>query len=247
VVVRTGALDGPLGEVVADRLAHVVSDTDTRWDAWRREDGRWTVSLTFRDDVQERVARWSFDPTTNSVTVDDETSRWLTEGTSPQAPEVAAAPARPARGRRLLSVPDLQPKPSTAADDHLTEVIDLGARGAHDVPDDDDQNTVAHDEYDEFDDADSDETSIADELAALGLAVSAPSDDEITALSPVAALNDTQTELDLGTTEPVEDEVADEVPAPQEAPAAAKKPRKSAKRASVPSWDDIVFGARKND
>src|SRR6478735_6548741 len=64
VVVRTGALDGPLGEVVADRLEGVVSDADASWDAWRREDGRWVISLNFRDDVQRRTARWSFDPAT---------------------------------------------------------------------------------------------------------------------------------------------------------------------------------------
>src|SRR6478735_8195998 len=109
VVVRTGALDGPLGEVVDDRLAGVVSDPDAAWDAWRREDGRWTIALNFRDDVQRRTARWSFDPATNSVIVDAETARWLTEGTAPPAPTPrAAAPATP-RARRLLSVPDLEP------------------------------------------------------------------------------------------------------------------------------------------
>src|SRR6478735_3956153 len=145
VVVRTGALDGPLGEVVDDRLASIVPDPDTAWDAWRREDGRWTIALNFRDDVQRRTARWSFDPVTNSVIVDDETARWLTEGTPQPAatPRVAAPTASSSpRARRLLSVPDLTPEPAPEPELELVE------------------DSVATDEVADFDDAD----EIADEL-----------------------------------------------------------------------------------
>lgn len=209
VVVRTGALDGPLGEVVEDRLAHVVSDTETAWDSWRREDGRWTVALTFRDDVQQRTARWSFDPTTNSVTVDDETARWLTEGTA--APPAGSPPleARTARGRRLLSVPDLAPEEASSA------------KAAYD------------------------EDEIADELAALGLQpVAEPTPVQEVLVEEVLVEEVVVTEV-VVEAEPQAADHPDE-PADTERATPAKKPaRKASKRASVPSWDDIVFGARK--
>jgi len=212
VVVRTGALDGPLGEVVADRLSHVVDRAEPAWDAWRRDDGRWTVALTFRDDVQQRTARWTYDPNTNSVTVDDETARWLTEGTSIPAPsQPAPADRRPARARRLLSVPDIadETDATAAADDELA-------------------------------------AEISNELAALGLQpvpaeVPAPAAVEVIEVVQVDEIVD-----DISLAPAVEEQTAFDLPvgpAAEEKP--AKKARRGSKRASVPSWDDIVFGARK--
>jgi len=227
VPIRAGSVEGPLGELVAERLEHVAGDADAIWDSWRRDDGRWTVTLTFRDDVQQRIARWTFDPTTRSVAVEDETARWLTDGAGAPVPTLTAptAPRVTRSGRRLLSVPDLEPQ---------TQSSDAGSGGY-------------------------DEDEIADELAALGLQ---PVADDIDVVVEIVGQVDTETDVveGIGAVEVVEfDESGEVVIDTQvefdlpiepvaEAPVVkpAKKPaRRGSKRASVPSWDDIVFGARK--
>ena len=67
-----------LGEAVAAQLrAHNVDPGSVEWDAWRREDGRWTLTALY--DVAGRVgtATFSHDPRGSFVTVDDEDARWL--------------------------------------------------------------------------------------------------------------------------------------------------------------------------
>jgi hypothetical protein len=61
------------------------------WDAWRREDGRWTLSAAFSTAERSGTATFSFDVRGNYVTVDDSDARWLI-GDDPVRP--GAAPAR---------------------------------------------------------------------------------------------------------------------------------------------------------
>ena len=47
------------------------------WDAWRRDDGRWTVSVRYRSGERERTAHFVYDPLARVVVTSDDESRWL--------------------------------------------------------------------------------------------------------------------------------------------------------------------------
>ncbi|WP_337063356.1 septation protein SepH [Kineococcus sp. G2] len=93
---RSGG-NGTLDELVVSRLsARAVDLEGTRWDAWRQEDGDWTVQVEFVAGGRGRVARWSFDPGSRALTATDDEARWLSE----EEP----AEAGPLPARRLVSV-----------------------------------------------------------------------------------------------------------------------------------------------
>lgn len=202
-----------LGEAVNAHLrSHNVDPDSVEWDAWRREDGRWTLTALY--DVAGRVgtATFSHDPRGSFVTVDDEDARWLVGDVAPPAPSAGSSSAD--------SSPD-----SPAADDlAAARQRRLSAVGG-DVP-----------------------------LGDLSLG-----DDAIEMVTDDESATETTMELpgtDLGAEQPVEaylDEQerepgGDETAEPPQQPAAATptepKPRPAKKRgrASVPSWDEIMFG-----
>ncbi len=191
-----------LGEAVSAHLrAHNVDPSGVEWDAWRREDGRWTLTAFY--DVAGRVgtATFSHDPRGSFVTVDDEDARWLIGDASPvTSGEPAADDLAAARQRRLSAVAEDQP---------------LG-------------------------------------------------DDAIELVAGEESATETTMELtdaSLGAEQPVEaylDDAVDDTHVPEEAtepgqPAAETptepraKPARKRGRASVPSWDEIMFGGGKSE
>jgi hypothetical protein len=91
----TGA--ATLGEVVADRLTQrEVEPDDATWDAWRAEDGSWSVVVTFTAGAKQREARWTYDPSLRHVSPLDDEARWLTEDEPPQ-PQRRLSPVRDRR------------------------------------------------------------------------------------------------------------------------------------------------------
>ena len=198
-----------LGEAVNAQLrAHNVDPGAVEWDAFRREDGRWTLTALYEAAGRTGTATFSHDPRGNFVTVDDDDARWLVGDTAPAAPaaptESAADDLAAARQRRLNAV--------SGEDDALgADAIEMvtGEEPAH-------------------------EESATETTMEL-------SDTSLGAEQPVEAY------LDSG--DPREPDAAeDEKAAPAEAPAEPKaRPAKKRGRASVPSWDEIMFGGGKND
>jgi hypothetical protein len=191
--------------VSAHLRAHNVDPGSVEWDAWRREDGRWTLTGLY--DVAGRVgtATFSHDPRGNFVTVDDEDARWLVGDASPATPgEPAPDDLAAARQRRLSAVGEHQP----LGDDAIEMVTG------------------------EEQSATPEETTM--ELPETGLGTE----------QPVEAYLDEQGEDEARASEP-----ADPRPEPgAEAPAEPRpKPAKKRGRASVPSWDEIMFGGGKGD
>jgi hypothetical protein len=190
------------------------------WDSWRRDDGRWLVRLTYGQGGRDHRATWIFDVSVRTIEPSDEEARWLTD-------EERAVPEHRVPPKFL--VPRLASVPSVA------EIN--GAR-------DDDI-----DDIDDIDDTDED----ASESAELSLeAVDAP-DVDLT-LAPVG--HD-------ASWIPGFDE--DQAPV-EEAKAKGRHRRTAAKserlkgatdkaaerdgvapgrRATVPSWDEILFGSSK--
>lgn len=79
--VRRRVTDGTVGrlaEAVSSRLESVGSDPDAaEWDAWRREDGRWTVVTSWVERGEARQAQFTYDAMGRYVVADDDDARWL--------------------------------------------------------------------------------------------------------------------------------------------------------------------------
>ena len=109
-------LDGelPLEEVVAHRLAErAVDPADLRWDAWRTEDGRWTVLLAYPAGRGDQVATWVFDTDSRILQPVDEEARWLSE--HHDAPTAAAQqpdlPEPDEPTARIMNLPPTKERP----------------------------------------------------------------------------------------------------------------------------------------
>jgi hypothetical protein len=227
----SGSIGGgrTLEEAVAHHLrAQNVDPSTVEWDAFRREDGRWTLTGSFATSARHGTATFTFDIPGNYVTVDDEPARWLVGETSARASAAppAATPTAPGPGgprRRLSAVP--------------AEQLPLG---------DDAIELVADDPgHDSGRPVEQPAASASDETADLseGLPVEAFLDEEPPA--PHAARGRSRAERehqehgadDDGTESP-----GQEAPAAKEQSTTRRPVRKNRGRASVPSWDEIMFG-----
>jgi hypothetical protein len=193
-----------LGDAVGSHLRshNIDPGTAVAWDAWRREDGRWTLTATFRTGVREGQGAFTFDAPGNYVSAEDDDARWLTgDGIASSSPEPSVTAATDdlsaVRRRRLAAVPpDELPLGEDAiglvSDDHPDETAALGAEAPLEAYLDDPEPVSRTSELPRVDD---------EEPAELGV-----SDDE-----------------------------------------PAERPTRRKGRASVPSWDEIMFGGGKHD
>lgn len=202
--VRRGDAGAPggartLGEAVEAHLrGRNVAPDAVAWDAWRREDGRWTLTAEFATAARSGTAELTFDAPGNYVTLDNEDARWLV-GEALPAPAPAADDLRAARERRRTAAP---------ADQELP----LGDDPADKLGDD-----------------------------AIGLVAEQPVEAFLDPERPTeAAVVEQEREL--------VEEAADAAAAQEPEPAAEPEPparrpvKKTRGRASVPSWDEIMFG-----
>jgi DUF3071 family protein len=213
--------DGPaagsgrtLGEAVGSHLRGRNVDPDSiTWDAWRREDGRWTLTGAYAAGGRVGAAHFSFDAPGNYVVADDDDAHWLLGEVPDATPTAAAEPAASAaagrddlstaRQRRLSAVP---PDELPLGEDALELVSEQPVETYLDEPlaldDTATQPAVAGSE----DDADTDRDD---------------SDDP----------DDTP-----------DDQADDRSDHPRHEPPSRKPVKKTRGRASVPSWDEIMFG-----
>ena len=93
---RAGDSSGPgprLGEIVTARLNAAGTDpADGEWDARKRGDGSWQVSLTFPSGGRLHVAEWVFDPRRRHVMPDDDNAARLSLPESELPPEPVSVP-----------------------------------------------------------------------------------------------------------------------------------------------------------
>jgi hypothetical protein len=208
-----------LGEAVGSHLRSRNIDPDTvAWDAFRREDGRWTLTGSFTTTGRVGAAHFSFDAPGNYVVAEDDDAHWLLGEVPDESTDDGHGGDRmrddlsDARRRRLSAVPaDELP----LGEDAIELVSEDPAAG---LPRD-----------------------LADETAALGAEV------------PVEAYLDAGDAGD-SSSEGAHQESAEESPEPEEAqdarrhePPSRKPVKKSRGRASVPSWDEIMFGGSNED
>jgi len=200
-----------LGDAVTAQLRPLNLRSDSiEWDAWRREDGRWTLAAIYENDRRSGIAHFTFDAPGNYVVLDDDDARWLVGDLAEPAPEEAPAPndlERARQRRQSAPAPDELPLGDALGDDAIGLV-------SSDQPLEaflDEQPGV-------------DESEVADEAA------------------DAAALDEDP--------EPPVEPAAEEKPAREPAddePPARRPVRKKGGRASVPSWDEIMFGGGNQD
>lgn len=226
--VRRRSGDGPgglLGDAVVARLrAEHVDPTSVEWDAWRRDDGRWSLTATYSARDASRKAGFVYDAAGRYVIAEDDESRWLVGEREESAARAGGAPS--GSGRRLSTVPGDEQLP--LGEDAIELVSEAGPSAG-----------PAH----EGDTTDL--TEVSRTLRAV------PSEDlPITTDHADADWMGTQA-TDRPARRPT-DESADEAeppsqdaatPSDEQPPAPAKKKG----RASVPSWDEIMFGSGRAD
>lgn len=198
-----------LGEAVGRHLRELnVSEETASWDAWRREDGRWTLACSFDTSSRKGTATFSFDAPGNFVVPEDDDAKWLIGDAVDKAPRTGS---RPTRKRRLSSV--------------SAEELPLGEDAIEMVSDESAVTTSAG----------SDTLDLTETAAQVsGVEDRAEPEQEVDQQPAAGSGSDTASEQG--------DQVTDGSD-PGDAPAPPRRPvSKKRGRASVPSWDEIMFG-----
>jgi hypothetical protein len=213
--------DGPaagsgrtLGEAVGSHLRGRNVDPDSiTWDAWRREDGRWTLTGAYAAGGRVGAAHFSFDAPGNYVIADDDDAHWLLGEVPDATPTAAAEPAASAAAGR----DDL----STARQRRLSAVP------PDELPLGEDALELASEQPVE---------AYLDEPLAL--------DDTATQPAVAGSEDDADTDRDDSDDpdDTPDDQADDRSDHPRHEPPSRKPVKKTRGRASVPSWDEIMFG-----
>ena len=230
-----------LGDLVTDRLAARGVDVATlSWDAAREGSLPWTVLARFEVADEPREAQWTFDASARALAAADDEARWLSETELDE----------PVARRHLAAVRDVvfdvtlgapaHADPEPAPVDRTAAMLDaLSARRGHRQP-------VEVEADDDGEDFEGFGPQHAFDLGADTPPGAHPADADPQAESrvyprPVAVR---PAEPPSQPTEPVPtllDDASVEVPT---ATPAEERPRSRRGRAKVPSWDEIVFGAK---
>ncbi len=218
-----------LGDLVGDRLAGRGIDPESvTWDAWREIDEPWKVAVDYRVDGRTARALWTFDHVAKALTAEDDESTWLTETELLDAP----VPRRHLSAVRADSGPvPLHPhRPTSPTATGPSPIDDEASQDTTDALLEDLASRRGTREPLEMEDDEDD-----DAFEGFGPTRSATPGRPTTIPHPA------------GTARPASPGPDDHEPpvTPSAPPTGADKPPRKG-RASVPSWDEIVFGA-KND
>jgi hypothetical protein len=235
---RQGETTGPqLGEAVAERLLLRGAEKDTvLWDSWRRDDGTWEVLLVYRVAGEPHSASWTYDPPRRLVqAVDDEARALIGETTQAQAQ--AQEPSFPFVPR-IARLP--RDRPLDRALDRPTERQDREARAEEQQAEERDSLTSLLEAVPSFRGdmvVPAPPSGPPDAVPAAAEVPQEPAEETAPAASAGSAYADVlmpravagHRDRLVGTTD-------------RQAEADGVRP---GRRATVPSWDEIVFGSRR--
>lgn len=253
-------------DVLTDRLTPLaVQPDELGWDSWRRDDGRWVIQVAYTLDEATVVARFLYDPRARSVVPEDEEARWLIgeiehrPGVTPPARIDDVEERRNDRRERRLTPRRPNERPRPAAPPPIVPVQDLIEAPVTTEPPPQDGPTP--------------EPAVI--AAAMRSAIAAAEQDPEPAL-PARRGSTPMRRPAVGMDVPLpvefpEAEGPTSVPGPPAVPAAAAasavdpvieaeaepiartgtdnelaRPARN-RRASVPAWDEIMFGARRSE
>ncbi|MFS0714698.1 septation protein SepH [Microbacterium sp. 2P01SA-2] len=226
------------GTAVRTKLAEAGA-TGERWSSWREPDG-WIVKLEFTVGEVEHDARWSFDPRRSSLApLNSDATQLSRQGSLPEGliPRLRALDTPQAKDESRFDSGAFGPRHPSAAEPEASASGALRSTTAKDAAIKRAPEPVVT----------SSET--ADLLEALrrrrGQREPMPGEDrapDTRERTPVAlfdALEPGYQETAEAAPEPAEDDAPSEESAPET--------RRRGGRTSMPSWDEIVFGARSED
>ena len=220
-----------LGELVTDRLAARGVDPETVvWDAWREVDEPWRVAADYRVSGKGVRAQWTFDHTARTMTAEDEEARWLSETELLDVPiprrHLSAVRDEPVEARPLQET-----RPPAPA----TDAVPVVEEPEQAEPDDNPTELLLED---------------LELRRGTREAMAEPEDDDddeaFEGFGPAVRAREAETGFAHAAGRAREDLEAEAEPAQPQPQAAAERRSPKRGRASVPSWDEIVFGA-KND
>ena len=228
--VRRGAGEGSarvLADAVAERLrARDVDPSSVEWDSWRRGDGRWTLVADYRSGESPRHAEFVYDTAGRYVVAEDDEARWLVgEQSRSHGPQPRAG-----GGLRRLSAVSHDEDELPLGEDAIelvaeppapTPYVDRGTGDADWIA------TQATERPVELG-SEADEPDLPEERAE---ALPQPEPEATEQVTESAGQAGAQTGEQTG--EQAGQDSGEDKP--------ARRPRKG-RRASVPSWDEIMFG-----
>jgi hypothetical protein len=222
-----------LGDAAAANLRDLgIAEDEVDWDAWRREDGRWTLVADFR----EHHAEFSYDQPGRYVTAENDDARLMTGELR------KAAPAQGSTGRRLSAVPDQDELPLGDDAIELVRERDLAVPRPAAADEPGPEAPAARDAADQETTEQETAEQAAEQETAEQAAGPSPASDPSSA---PAAADPAAPARDETTPGPAEEPAepsgeADDRPEPP-----TRSKRKG--RASVPSWDEIMFGGGRSE
>ncbi|MBD3777924.1 MAG: DUF3071 domain-containing protein [Micrococcales bacterium] len=258
-----------LGDLVVDRLAaRGVDPEGVEWDAYRETGAGWTVVARFRVEDDAREARWAYDASARAVHAEEDEARWLSETEIADGP----VPRRhlsavrdlvydvDADVRPVLAAVD-GPAPAEPAEDPVddlratSELLDdlrarRGVRQALELDEDEDDPFGGFGPQHAFDFGQLGDEPAAEAPGAHPMDVAPAAEARI--YPAPARTRDAEEPATPVALEPGEQPPADRAtgtaPDADAAPRAEERearPRSSRRgRPKVPSWDEIVFGAK---
>ncbi len=248
-----------LGDLVGDRLAgRAIDPASVEWDAWRELDEPWRVAADFATAGRTVRAMWTFDHVAKALTAEDEESTWLTETELLEAPiprrHLAAVRPDLASGAIPLAatrpaVPAIvheAPAEDNSAGDALLQEL-AARRGTREPVEFDDDADDDDEAFEGFGPRGAGPASPKPPVTP-NRPQTPPSQNQRTSMPhPAGTARETPTSRDADASKS-HTSSSNASPAGADPSGSAESPdRRSRKgRASIPSWDEIVFGA-KND
>ncbi|MFC6153199.1 septation protein SepH [Nocardioides yefusunii] len=244
-------------EAVQTQLrAHRTDPTSVEWDSFRREDGRWTVTGRYDTPARTGVATFTYDVQGNYVLLEDDDARWLVGDALLDAPVAAPQGLRSvpvSLGDDAIRLVKGQSEVDTSADGESEVAAEVEAAAPVDeapVADTEPVEEAAdpHAPLVEERTIDLSET-VANIRGAMRQHVppyapakpqraTMPSVEAPSAVAPAAPVEETPAVVDEAPAVEVTDAPAE---TDTDKPVVKKSPKRRG-RASVPSWDEIMFG-----
>ncbi|MCL1923114.1 MAG: septation protein SepH [Propionibacteriaceae bacterium] len=230
-----------LRQTVAESLLDTGHDIeDITWDSWRRSDGRWIIQGVSSGDSPQLRARFLYDPRGRFSVAENDPARLLIGDAPLRSPTDLSNETTDQVEQHLgFDHSDLDEEPTVGLSPHEDEESTFSG-----YPEDSLRNDIDS-LYDMISTIDEDSVRIFRGLRESPTLSDSPSPDQPSLLGEVTA--EPVRQLRGGDLPPPPVEVFDSIPAGEgEFPPTkeSKKTRSSRKRASVPAWDDIIFGGK---